>query len=81
MLSRDGNSVTLVFVMAVNHNVVVVANVDALDRDDVETSLRISVNQVDDFLDVVGGNGTNVPFNLRRGRSSTANDENQNKQH
>jgi hypothetical protein len=77
MLSRDGNNVILVFVLAVNHNVVVVANIDALDRNNVEASLRTSVNQLDDFLDVVGGNGTNVPFNLRRRRSSTANNENQ----
>jgi hypothetical protein len=77
MLSRDGNNVTLVFVLAVNDHVVVIANIDALDRNNVETSLRTSVNQLDDFLDVVGGNGTNVPFNLRRKRSSTANNENQ----
>jgi hypothetical protein len=68
MLSRDGNNVALIFVLAVNHNVVVVANLDALDRNNVETSLRISVNQLDDLLDVVGGNGTNVPFDLRRRR-------------
>ena len=81
MLSRDGNNVILKFVLGVNHDVVMVTDFDALDRNNGEASFRISLDQLDDFLDVAGGNGTNAPFNLRRRRSRTTNNERQHNRH